>query len=97
MVAIGKDVTAAGIGYATDNTDQRGLTCAVGAQQREDFTSLDIQVDLLQGLKAVPVSLVEILDGYDRLHGFSLSFRLRARSEPIESGNGGVDARADIV
>ena len=59
---------AAGVDDAADDADQGGLARAVGAEQGEDFTRLDVQIDAAQGGVAGGVGLVQLLDGNDRLH-----------------------------
>jgi hypothetical protein len=35
---------------AADDVDQRRLACTIGAEQREDFTFLNLEIDVLQRL-----------------------------------------------
>src|ERR1700675_1235038 len=51
VVAIRGHAAAAGDHYAANDIDQRGLAGAVRPQKSEDLALVDIEVDLLQGLK----------------------------------------------
>jgi len=49
--------TTAGIGNTADNTNERRFACAIGTEQGKNFSFINIQIDVFQGLKAVGVSL----------------------------------------
>mgnify|MGYP001421434166 CR=1 FL=1 len=68
-LAGGFDLAIALVDDAADDRDQGGFTSTVGAEQREDLAGVDFQVDVFEGLEAIFVDLVQVLNGYVRLHG----------------------------
>ena len=69
------DVVAGGVHFAigevhnaTDNADQCGLAGAVRAEQGEDLSPLDVEVDVVEGPETIRIDFVEVLDGDVRLH-----------------------------
>src|SRR5690606_22266618 len=44
------------------DADQRGLACAVGPQQREDFTAFDVEVHIAQGMEPAGVGFRQVGD-----------------------------------
>src|SRR5262249_2364911 len=64
-----------------DDADERRLAGAVGPEQREEIPLLDVEVDALQGLDAVPVGLGESADG-EGVHGG----RIRPPQGPDRAG-----------
>ena len=69
VVAGGLYLAIALVDDAADDRDQGGFTSTVGAEQREDLAGVDFQVDVFEGLEAIFVDLVQVLNGYVRLHG----------------------------
>ena len=57
VMAIHGNRTVGCIDDAADNRDQGGFSGAVGAEQRQDFTTPDIQAQVLQCLVAAGVGL----------------------------------------
>ena len=55
--AVGLHRALRGVGHAANNADERGFACAVGAEQGENFAAVDVQVNVLEGLKAAGVGL----------------------------------------
>src|SRR5690606_24843696 len=62
------DRALAGVDDAADDADKRRLARAVGAQQREYFAAVYIEVDVFQGLVSRRVRLGQALHGNDGLH-----------------------------
>jgi len=52
VVAIGGDGAAGGIGHAANQADERGLARAVGAEQGKNLTTPDVEIHVLECLKA---------------------------------------------
>src|SRR5262245_40398759 len=50
------------------NADQRSLTSAIGAEQREDLAAPNLQVDVLEGVESGRICLGKIRNRDDRLH-----------------------------
>src|SRR6266568_3778552 len=69
MMSVNQDGAARRIDDAADDVDQRGLAGAVRPQQREDFTTPDLQIDALERLKPGRIGLDDIRDRDGRLHG----------------------------
>jgi hypothetical protein len=61
-MAVDRHPSAALVDQRADDTDRGRLARAVGTEQREEIAFGDAQADALQGLEAVAVSLVEIVD-----------------------------------
>ena len=55
------------------DADGGGLAGAVGAEQGEEITFGNVQVDALEGLEAVAVGFGELSDGQGRTHSGSLT------------------------
>src|SRR5580698_2280048 len=60
VVTVDGDFAGGRVDDAANDTDQRRLAGAVGAEQREDLAVTDIQVDVFEGLEAGGVGLVEM-------------------------------------
>jgi hypothetical protein len=57
---------------AADDVDQRRLAGTVRAEQGEDLSLPDLQIDALQRLVPGSIGLAQVLDGDDRLHEMAL-------------------------
>ncbi len=64
---------------AADDVDQRGFASAVGAEQTEDLTLVNFEVDRLQRLEPAGVGLGETLNGNDGVHAPYDTTRRRKR------------------
>src|SRR5881398_2856850 len=69
VVTVHPDAAFARIDDPADDADQRRLLRAVGAEQREDLSAADAQVDVLERPQAGSVRFGEVRDGDDGLHG----------------------------
>src|SRR5206468_4554740 len=63
VVTIDLDRPVARIDDSADDADQRRLPRAVGAEQREDLSAADAQVDVLERPQAGSVRFGEVRDG----------------------------------
>src|SRR6185503_1905920 len=52
VVAVRDDRSLGGVDDSADDVDERRLTGAIGTEQSKDFALLDLEIDLLQSLKA---------------------------------------------
>ena len=59
--------------------DQRGLSCSIGAEQREDFTAPYLQVDPIKCSHAALVGLLQITDIENRIGKAHRRCRLASR------------------
>src|SRR6186997_3395326 len=69
VMAVGDDGPFARRDDAADDVDQRRLARAIGTEQREDFATPDLQIDMLEGDGTTRVGLADPGDGYNRLSG----------------------------
>ncbi|KML46587.1 hypothetical protein VL15_35280 [Burkholderia cepacia] len=63
VVAAHRDTAFVGPGKPGEDADERGLACAVGAEQTEELAFLDRQADALERLKRF-VALLDVTDFY---------------------------------
>lgn len=68
-----QDLSSAGIDDPADDIDEGGFPRTVGAQEGEDLTLLDGEVDVFQSMKPSLVGLHEILNFDDVFHGSHLT------------------------
>ncbi|MGF6552097.1 hypothetical protein QFZ96_007233 [Paraburkholderia youngii] len=69
VVTVHRHAAFARVDDAADDADQRGLARAVRPEQREDFSTVDCQIDVLQCPKTAGIGFGQIRDRNDRLHG----------------------------
>ncbi len=79
VVAEDADATGCLVHQRGDDADERGLTGAVGTEQREEVALLDVEVDATQRLDTILVSLDETADR-QRIHRARRLARGSARS-----------------
>lgn len=68
VVAEHRDRTAGLVHQGRENPDGGGLARAVGAEQGEEITFGDVQVDALEGLETVAVGFRQLTDGQGGTH-----------------------------
>ena len=81
-----RHLTGALLHQGADHAEGGGLAGAVGAQQREEVSFGDVEVDALEGLEAIAVDLGQATDGQSRFG--------HARSLMLVRGSGGHAAKA---
>ena len=69
VVTIDQHRALAGLGHATDNADERGFARTVGAKQRQNFASVDVEVDVFKGGEAAGVGFAQATNGDDGVWG----------------------------
>ena len=74
---IDQHLSAGRVNQATDNTDQRGLAGPVRAQQREDFTTPNLQTHALERLKTTGVGLGQVVHCNNAVHAVSAPVYVR--------------------
>src|SRR5262249_5539361 len=66
-----------------NHADERRLSRAVRAEEREDFATANFEIDLLESLEAGRVRLAELPDSDDGLHAPHESMAARELSEAV--------------